>query len=180
MIKITYKKIFKLNSLNVCMGFEELERIKETFSKLDLHPVYIEHEPVIASKDAARTRGFELKQGIKAIVMTNGNNDWVVVDIPANKKVDMKKVADEIGWPRGKIRMANPEEVMKKTGCEVGAVPPFGHKNKIKTLIDNEIYDNKESAFNIGVRTNSVKIPTNKMKIIFKEEGSTHGDFSKM
>ena len=56
------------------MGKEEMERIKKTFSRLNLHPTYLEHEEVITSEDAAKTRGFELRQGIKALVFTNDEN----------------------------------------------------------------------------------------------------------
>lgn len=161
------------------MGKGEMARIKEIFSKLKLNPTYLEHEEVVTSEEAARTRGFELKQGIKALVFTNDGDGWVVVDIPADKKVDVKKVAQQMNWSKNKTRMATPEEVMEKTGCQIGAVPPFGHKNSIPVLVDKTIYNNKESAFNIGLRTNSVKIRTQEMKIVFKEIGAIEGDFIK-
>ncbi|MDO8509264.1 MAG: YbaK/EbsC family protein [Nanoarchaeota archaeon] len=161
------------------MGMEEMQRIKETFHFLNLHPVYLEHEPVISSEEAARTRGFELKQGIKTIVLTNGSNDWVIVNIPADQKVDMKKVAFQLNWSKSKIRMATELEVMEKTGCQIGAVPPFGHKSTIPLLVDNGIFNNNFSAFNIGLRTNSVKIPTNEMRIVFKKVNAIEGDFVK-
>lgn len=156
-----------------------MQRIKETFHFLNLHPVYLEHEPVISSEEAARTRGFELKQGIKTIVLTNGSNDWVIVNIPADQKVDMKKVAFQLNWSKSKIRMATELEVMEKTGCQIGAVPPFGHKSTIPLLVDNGIFNNNFSAFNIGLRTNSVKIPTNEMRIVFKKVNAIEGDFVK-
>ena len=147
------------------MGKEEVEKIKREFSSLELYPEYLKHKEVITSENAAKTRGFELKQGIKAILFTN-NSDWVITNIPADKKVDEKKIAAPLGWSRNKIRMAKPKEVLKKTGCQIGAVPPFGHKEKIKILVDKGIYDNEISTFNIGLRTESVKIPTKEMKII--------------
>lgn len=162
------------------MAIEEVQRIKEKISKLNLHPTYLEHKAVITSEDAAKTRGFELKQGIKAIVFTDNKNNWVVVDVPANQKVDQKKVATQMNWSKSSIRIATPEEVLEKTGCEIGAVPPFGHKTKIQILVDKNIYNNQESAFNIGLRTHSVKIPTNEMKTIFENESAIEGDFIKL
>src|SRR3990167_1125692 len=70
------------------MGKEEVNRIKKLFSEIGIKPLYLEHEPVITSEDAARTRGFELRQGIKAILFTDGKNNWVIVDIPADRKGD--------------------------------------------------------------------------------------------
>ena len=141
------------------MSLAEVDRIKAFFAFLDIHPTYLEHQPVITSADAAQTRGFQLKQGIKALLFTNGT-DWIIVDLPADKKVDQKKVAEVLSWSKGKIRMATQEEVLEKTGCEIGAVPPFGHEQVIPLLVDESIYENQESAFNIGLRTHSVKIKT--------------------
>ncbi len=160
------------------MGIEEIDRIKKIFEKLKLHPHYLEHEEVITSEDAAKTRGFALKQGIKALLFTNGE-DYVIVDVPADRKVDSRKLANTMNWSKNKIRMANENEVMEKTGCKIGAVPPFGHKEKIKILVDTKIYNNKESAFNIGLRTNSVKIKTEEMRVVFKEVDAIEGDFVK-
>jgi len=161
------------------MGTQEVDRIKEFFKELGIEPVYIEHEAVITSEEAAKTRGFELKQGIKAILFTNNNNEWVLVNIPGDKKVDTKKVAEQIGWSKSKIRMASSEEVMDKTGCEIGAVPPFGHKEQLPIFVDKEVYGNKESAFNIGLRTHSVKIKTEYMKKVFDKIKAIEGNFSK-
>ncbi|HSU72874.1 MAG TPA: YbaK/EbsC family protein [Candidatus Binatia bacterium] len=160
------------------MGLDEVARIKQFFAEHHLHPTYLEHEAVITSEDAAKTRGFALKQGIKAIVATDGAG-WAVIDVPADKKVDLKKAAETLGWPKGKIRMATPDEVMEKTGCELGAVPPFGHKETMQILVDVGVYDNVESAFNIGVRTQSVKIATSEMKHAFNVLGAKEGTFAK-
>ena len=160
------------------MGIEEVQRIKGIFASLVIVLEYLEHEEVITSEDAATTRGSALKQGIKAIVFTN-ELDWVVVDVPADRKVDQKKVAEHLGWSKGKIRMGTAEEVMQKTGCMIGAVPPFGHKEPIRILVDVGLYENEESVFNIGLRTHSVKIKTALMKQVFASVGATEGSFSK-
>lgn len=160
------------------MGSDEVKRIKEFFAKHSFNPTYLEHEPVITSEDAAKTRGFQLKQGIKAIVCTD-ETQWAVVNVPADQKVDLKKAATVLGWSKGKIRMATPDEVMLHTGCELGAVPPFGHKTALQLLVDVHVFDNQESAFNIGVRTQSVKIKTDDMKKAFQILGAQEGDFLK-
>jgi Ala-tRNA(Pro) deacylase len=141
------------------MAQEEVDRIKEKFSELNLNAEYLEHKAVLTSEDAARTRGFELKQGIKAMLFTNGT-DFVLVDVPA-----------------GKTRMATPEEVLEKTGCEIGSVPPLGHKNKIKILVDNQVFDNEVSDFNIGLLTVSAKIPTLDVRKAFEDAEAVFGEF---
>lgn len=159
------------------MSINELEKIKSDFTQFGLHPTYLEHEAVITSEDAAKTRGFDLKQGIKALLFTDQKNNWAVVNVPADKKANQKKVAEKLGWSKSSIRMATPEKVLEITGCEIGSVPPFGHKNSVPILVDVQVFDNTESAFNIGLRTNSVKILTSEMRELFKQIGATEGDF---
>lgn len=159
------------------MSVNELEKIKLVFSKLGLHPTYFDHVPVITSEDAAKTRGFELKQGIKALLFSDGKGHWAVADVPADKKADQKKIAASQGWSKGSTRMATPEEVIEITGCEVGSVPPFGHKTPMPILVDTGVYENTESVFNIGLRTDSVRVPTVEMKTVFKEVGAIEGSF---
>jgi prolyl-tRNA editing enzyme YbaK/EbsC (Cys-tRNA(Pro) deacylase) len=161
------------------MGIDEVNRIRKFFAELRLHPLYREHAPVVTSEEAALTRGDQLQEGIKALLFTNGDDQWVMVDLPADQKVDKKKVAEVMGWPKRKIRMATPEEVMQKTGCEIGAVPPFGHKQELPILVDQGIYKNQKSAFNIGLRTCSVKILTMEMKIVFEKVKATGGNFTR-
>lgn len=161
------------------MGHDEVTRIKTLFFELGIHPTYLEHEAVITSEDAAKTRGFELRQGIKAILFTNDAGGWVVANIPADKKVDAKRVAEQLGWSKSKIRMATADEVMQKTGCELGAVPPFGHKESLPIVVDVGVYENQVSTFNIGLRTQSVKVNTEEMKKVFEKVKAVEGIFSK-
>ncbi|MBM3232803.1 hypothetical protein FJZ18_01400 [Candidatus Pacearchaeota archaeon] len=160
------------------MGMEEIERVKSIFQELNLNPEYREHAPAITSEEASRNRGDLLKQGIKSLLFTNGK-DFIIVNLPADQKVDTKKVEQTLNWQRSTMRMATPQEVIEKTGCEIGAVPPFGHKTPLQILVDLGVYDNKESAFNIGLRTYSVKISTHKMKNLFRHLNALEGAFAK-
>jgi Ala-tRNA(Pro) deacylase len=162
------------------MGQQELENIRKIFDELGIKPEYFEHEAVITSEDAAKTRDFELKQGIKAILFTDDNNQWVIVDSPADRKIDAKKVAQQLGWSKSRIRIATLEEVMKMTNCDIGAVPPFGSNQQIPILVDRGVYDNQESVFNIGLRTHSVRIKTELMRKVFEKARAIEGDFSKI
>ncbi len=160
------------------MGIEEVNRIKEIFSNVGVPVEFIEHAPVITSEEASQVHGVKLKQGVKAIVFTNGN-EFVVVNVPADKKVDFKIVASLNGWSNSKTRIATPEEVLKITGCEIGSVPPFGHKEKIKMFFDLTVFDNKLNLFNIGLRTHSIKIKTEDLKKVFTELNLIEGNFIK-
>jgi Ala-tRNA(Pro) deacylase len=160
------------------MAMDEVNRIKSIFSGLGIIPGYMEHVAVLTSEDASKTRGFSLRQGIKALLFTS-KEEWVIVDVPADRKVNQKNVAELLGWSKGKTRMATADEVEEKTGCLIGAVPPFGHKEKIKILVDKTIFDNEKSAFNIGLRTHSVNVGTSLVRKVFDSLDVVYGDFVK-
>jgi len=160
------------------MGQGEVERIKKHFSSLNLHPTYLEHEEVRTSEEASKVRGCLLKEGIKSMVFTNGE-DSVLVNLPANQKINVKAVRKTTGWSKKKTRMANEEEVIKITGCVPGSVPPFGHKTKLRILLDKKVFDNKTNSFNIGLKTHSAKVPTKEMKVLFESIRAEVGEFMK-
>jgi len=85
-----------------------------------------------------------------------------------------------LGWIKSKTRMATPDEVLEKTGCEIGSVPPFGHKEIIKILVDEGVFENQMNAFNIGLRTHSVKIKTEDLERLFFKLEITSGKFAKI
>ena len=161
------------------MSVNEMEKIKAKFLRLDLHPTYLEHEAVITSAEAAKTRGFELRQGIKALLFTDKKDNFVIVNVPGDRQVDQNKVAVKMAWSKNSIRLATAEKAEEITGCQIGSVPPFGHRTSIPILFDNTVFDNTISTFNIGLRTHSVKIQTNEMRILFAEIGALEGDFIK-
>jgi prolyl-tRNA editing enzyme YbaK/EbsC (Cys-tRNA(Pro) deacylase) len=41
---------------------------------------------------------------------------------------------------RDSVYLASPEQVLDITGCEVGGVPPFGHKTKLKTYMTGKYW----------------------------------------
>lgn len=165
------------------MAQQEVDVIKQIFSSLKLQPSYHTHKAVITSQEASEQRGVPLKSGIKALLLKNsgidGEDSWVVVNVPADKKVDLKKVAEKLGWVKNKIRMATPEEVEERTGCLIGAVPPFGHRKRTRILVDEGVYDNTENNFNIGTREESARIKTAEMKKLFDYLKASEGNFIK-
>jgi len=123
-----------------------------------------EHEPVRTSEEAARVRGVELKTGVKAMVLKTSEGDFFLILIPADHKVDFKKAAEMEKTKH--VSLANPDEVLKLTGCKLGAVPPFGHKTKLKTCMQDTVLDNDWVNFNAGLRTRSVKMRSQDLKKI--------------
>ena len=58
----------------------------------------------------------------------------------------------------GFVEMASEEEVLSRTGLEIGSIPPFGSLIGLKTVMDSRLNDNSEIAFNAARHDRSVQM----------------------
>jgi prolyl-tRNA editing enzyme YbaK/EbsC (Cys-tRNA(Pro) deacylase) len=58
--------------------------------------------------------------------------------------VERRVIAALYGVGRKRVKLASPEVVLDLTGYAVGTVPPFGHRQSTRTLIDPLVLDQSE------------------------------------
>ena len=107
----------------------------------------IEHAPVFTSEEAARVRGTPIEAGAKALVLQAADRVVHVV-LPGHRRVDNARLRAVLGTRT--LRFATPEELLALTGCVPGAVPPFGNLFGLPVLVDEELAQREEIAFNAG------------------------------
>ena len=92
-----------------------------------------EHTPTVEA--AARAVGASVERIAKSILFIA---DGAPVLVIANglSRVDYRRVADYLGLTRKKLKLADSDTVLNITGFRVGTVPPFGHKTRLRTLMD--------------------------------------------
>lgn len=95
-----------------------------------------QHTATVA--DAARALDVETDQIIKSLVFCH-NDDALLVIASGLARVDRKKLAAHLGVGRKKVKFAAPEQVLRITGYGVGTMPPFGHRTRLRTLIDTDV-----------------------------------------
>ncbi|MFQ6041632.1 MAG: aminoacyl-tRNA deacylase [Candidatus Poribacteria bacterium] len=126
--------------------FLEAERI--SFEKM-------EHAPVTTSDAASGVRGSRLAQGAKALVV-KADEQYYHLIISAAKRVDNKKLRKILGTRR--VRFANGEELVELTGCQPGAVPPFGNLFGLPVFMDDALLSEETVYFNCGSHTVSLRM----------------------
>ena len=55
--------------------------------------------------------------------------------------VERRLIAAHYGVGRKRVKLASPEEVQSISGYEVGAMPPFGHRQPLPTLLDRRVLE---------------------------------------
>lgn len=114
----------------------------------------LHHEPTRTSEDSARVRGESTTIGGKSLLLKAGDR-FVLLVISAAVRARSKGLRTAFGVRR--LRFATPEELLERTGCVPGCVPPFGRPIlDLPLFVDASILRNERIAFNAGSLTDSV------------------------
>ena len=109
--------------------FKEFEAFLE---RNNIWHEFIEKENTATAEKASQY----VKNVAKSIIFEIGD-EFILVILSGSKKVSRKKLRPLIGADN--VKLASADDVLRITGFEVGAVPPIGHKNKIKCILDNHV-----------------------------------------
>jgi prolyl-tRNA editing enzyme YbaK/EbsC (Cys-tRNA(Pro) deacylase) len=110
------------------------------------------------AQQAADVHNVSVKNIVKSILVKI-DNEFVLFLVPGDRRIDLKMK---------RARIAKPQEVKNITGYPVGGVPPFGHKKKIKTYIEEGFEKNEKLLAAAGSPNSVFKISLRKMKAIIK------------
>lgn len=87
---------------------------------------------------AAAAVGTDPERIVKSLLfLIVGEPLLVIASGPEN--VDRRAIARHMNAGAKKVRLAKPEVVHSVTGYLVGALPPFGHRTPIRTVVDRRV-----------------------------------------
>jgi Cys-tRNA(Pro) deacylase len=93
------------------------------------------------AEDAARAVGAELGQIVKSLVFISAREDGepepIVCLISGADRVDLGRLAAVVG--RRDIRRATAREADELTGFTIGGIPPFGHTQRARVIMDPDL-----------------------------------------
>ena len=95
-------------------------------------------EHTLTVGDAARALAVDANQIIKTLVFHIDGNSLLVIN-NGLARVDRRKLAAHLGVGRKKVKFSSPDKAFALTGFIVGSMPPFGHKQKLRTLLDTAV-----------------------------------------
>jgi len=129
--------------------------ILETLKEKDFQIFY--HVPADTSQEVAKIRGTDPSIGAKALIIRSKGEFYLCV-LRGTDKLDAKKLRTNSGIK--KFSFITQEELKEIFNLEKGAVPPFGNliPNIKETFFEEDLVSEKYFAFNIGTKTDSIKI----------------------
>lgn len=118
------------------LGVDELR----TFLQACNIPVEIVHldVPTPTVQTAAQAVGAHADQIIKSILFL-ANEHPILAIACGLSNIQRCAIADLYSISKKKVKLASPEMVLEISGYEVGAMPPFGHRQPLTTVIDQRV-----------------------------------------
>jgi prolyl-tRNA editing enzyme YbaK/EbsC (Cys-tRNA(Pro) deacylase) len=165
----------------------------------------VEHRKVYTAFNGAETQHVDPKAVVKTVfvklskpsthLLQNGEVhtiDFLLVSVPAKKRVDFKKIAKAVNDhqtksykilvkenPKAKkpavvtAKMANEKDIVKKLKTKIGLLSAFGQIYNLPVLIDKKLLKNKKLIVAAGSYTESIEIsPKDFLKITPHLEGT--------
>lgn len=101
-------------------------------------------------EQAAAERSQQPEQVVRSILFRISNGKYVLVLIAGPEQLSWTKLRRQLGLSR--ISLASPEEVLRVTGYQIGAVTPVGVSPDIPILVDRSVLAVDEISIGSGVR----------------------------
>jgi len=98
---------------------------------------FISKPETIHTADAARVAGIELRRVTKNLVCKTSEGEYVLLIIPGDKKVNMKKASEVLKVK--KVYLMPFDKAEEISGYPPGGTPSVGHKTKMKVIVDKSI-----------------------------------------
>jgi Cys-tRNA(Pro)/Cys-tRNA(Cys) deacylase len=99
---------------------------------------------------AASAMNFPLERTIKTLVVDLGSKGYMIVLMPGDKSVNLKRLADAFSVKRA--AMADSATAERLTGYLTGGISPFGTKQNLPVVMDNSLLRFDRVAVNGGKR----------------------------
>ena len=84
--------------------------------------------------DAASALGVSTDQIIKSLIFMNKDDPFLVIT-NGLAHVDRRDLATYLNVGRNRIKLSSAATALAISGFKVGSMPPFGHRQKLRTLV---------------------------------------------
>lgn len=116
----------------------------------------IPHDPSYTAQELAASTHVPGREVAKAVVVSVDGKPAMAV-VPSPSKVDLRRIREVTGAKESAL-LTESEFAGRFSGCELGAMPPFGNLFGMDTLVDEKLTWDSDIVFNAGSHTEAVKM----------------------
>ncbi len=115
--------------------------LKAYLIREDLNFEFFEKKETHTAEAAAKSLGVPLSKIVKSIVFVDENKLPLLAIVRGDQHVSRKRLQHIFNLKKAKI--ANQKIAEHATGYPTGGIPPIGHKNPLRTVIDPSVLENE-------------------------------------
>jgi len=132
------------------------KKLKDFLDERDVKYVLISHSPAFTAPEIAAAAHVPGKEMAKTVVIKI-NGELALAVLPASSRVDLDLL---MYLTNSKSVELAEEKEFKDTfsGCEVGAMPPFGNLYAMRTLVADSLAEDESIVFNAGSHTELMRM----------------------
>ncbi len=123
---------------DIKLGVNDLEKFMQAHG---VHGEILQLDvPTPSVESAAKAVKARPEQIIKSILFIIDEQPLLAIACGLST-IGRRAIADFLGVGKKRVKLASPEVVLSVSGYEVGAMPPFGHRQVLTTLIDPRVLE---------------------------------------
>ena len=132
-----------------------VKKLKEFLDSHHVKYVSMSHSPAFTSQEIAASAHVSGKEFAKTVIV-KADGKLVMVVVPANDHVNFSKLKEVMG---GSVDLASESEFKDKfSGCEVGAMPPFGNLYDMPVYVSKQFENLDHILFNAGSHSELIQM----------------------
>ena len=126
------------------------------------------HELHVPGREVAKT----------VLLRAGGDNEFIVAVLPANKTVDLDRMSKLLG--SNEMELASEADIAAHCpDCEPGALPPFGSRYGMKTIVDVDLAEDEEIVFEGNTHSEAIRMKFDEFRQLEKPLVATIGTWRK-
>jgi Ala-tRNA(Pro) deacylase len=133
-------------------------KVQEYLRERDVPFEVMEHEPTYDAQHMAHAVHVHGQEVAKTVLLrANHGYSYVVAVLPATHRINLRKVSKMLG--DAEIELATEIEISEHCpDCEFGALPPFGWKYGMKTIVDESLTKDEEIVFEGNTHAEAIRM----------------------
>jgi Ala-tRNA(Pro) deacylase len=132
------------------------KKLKEFLDGQHVKYVTITHAPSYTAQEIAQSSHIPGEEMAKSVVVKLDDTMALAV-MPATRRVDLEQLREIAGAEKAELATEH-EFANTFTGCEVGAMPPFGNLYGMDVYVDESLAADEHIAFNAGSHTELMQL----------------------
>ncbi len=133
-----------------------VKKLKEFLDKHNVKYVSMAHSPAFTSQEIAASAHVSGREMAKTVIVKM-DGKFAMVVLPASHQINFAKLRDAAGAKL--VDLASESEFKDKfSGCEVGAMPPFGELYDMPVYLSHKLTKQDHIVFNAGTHSELMQV----------------------